>query len=143
MRGIFVSEENAVESKITAGTVRAQPQRLGPTRGAQAREPFPDQPTRLRAETLAEGSPREALRVIPQQTPRRRIGFDDFLSARIDREHCVADRLQQQSITRLGEPQFRVIALQRLLGLDQSLLQRRHGAQIATLGEASTIVVEG
>ena len=64
----------------------------------------------------------------------------DALAAGVDDQHRLAGELEQQSIALFSVANARVFALHRLLRLGETLLQGRHGAQIAADGDEPPIV---
>ena len=61
-----------------------------------------------------------------------RIGLDHLAGGRVHHQHRVRRGAEQQPIAGLELAQSPIIALERLLGVDQALLQRREALQVAT-----------
>ena len=69
--------------------------------------------------------------IAAEQLVGARVGFDNLLAEAVDNEERVGNHLEQVAVARFGLPQMPVVALHRLLGVDQPLLQRGHLAQVA------------
>ena len=70
-------------------------------------------------------------RALVEQRKRRRVGIDDRVAGGVNDHDRFRRDLEQQPITGFGMPQPDIVALHRLLGIDQPLLHRRQRAQIA------------
>ena len=78
----------------------------------------------------------------PERPVRRRVGLKHLLRRAIDHKDGLTRELEQQPVPRLEMAQPRIILLERLLRLDQPLLERRDRAQVATEGDDALAVVD-
>jgi hypothetical protein len=91
-------------------------------------------------ETLGEGPADDARRCLAQELTGGRISLDHALSRRVDDEDGLRDHAEQQPVARLDLTETPVVALQRLLGVDELLLERSHPLEIASDRDDGAVV---
>ena len=82
-------------------------------------------------EDAGEGCPGDGRRVAADQPPRGGVDLDEAVGRGIDDQHRLGRQVEQQAVARLGLAQAEIVALHRLLRLEQPLLHRRGRAQVA------------
>ncbi len=85
---------------------------------------------------------RELAAIQAEQLRRRRIGFDDTQGGRVEDQHGFGRELEQQAIARLGVAHARVFTIDGLLRVDETLLQHRDRAQVATDCDDATFLAD-
>jgi hypothetical protein len=66
-----------------------------------------------------------------EQARRGLVGLDDAQRVRVQHQHRVVGDLEQQPVARLGLAALPVVAFELMLGLEETLLDRAGGAQVA------------
>jgi hypothetical protein len=105
---------------LVAGALEAR-------RGEQVVERLADARRRLGRERAAD----QPVGRQPEERAGRGVGVHHLARRGVDHEHRLARALEQQAVAGLDVAQPPVVALERLLRLDEALLQGGHGAQVA------------
>ena len=96
--------------------------------------------TVVRKGVLATG---QTAAVVAQQGLCAGIGFEHALRARVDQQHRLAGGVKQDAVARLDVAQAQVVALHRLLGLDQAALQIGDALEVARQRHAFATAAQG
>ena len=91
-------------------------------------------------EQVGEAGAHELTRLLAEQGRGGGIRLDDSLVGGVDDDDRLGGQLEQKAIAFFRVADARVFALHRLLGLGQSLLQRRHGPEVAPNGDDTAIL---
>mmetsp|Transcript_53737 Transcript_53737/g.126599 ORF Transcript_53737/g.126599 Transcript_53737/m.126599 type:complete len:376 (-) Transcript_53737:1819-2946(-) len=97
----------------------------------------------LHRQQLGEAAADDAFAAVAQQPSGRGVVLEHDERRRVEHEHGLIDGLKQQAVTRLGMTQAKVIALHRLLGIDQALLHRGDIAQVAAERDHPALDAQG
>ena len=139
LRDVVLSEQSTDESALASGSGEPYAQLIGSAGVAQRGKPLGERPRRGRAEQLGDGASGSPASRLTDHALCSGVQFENFLARRIDGDDGFIDRLQQQSVTCLGQAQPRVILLQRLLRFDESLLQGGKRPQVAPERDEPTL----
>ena len=131
-RGVLLTEQGRRDQELALAVGQTGARHSRPGR-SPARRPAASRTSAAVAGSKPSGKARPTSRLTgsPEQLGGGRVGLDHLVARGIDDQHRLGGHLEQQAVAGLDMPQPGVVALHRLLRVDQPLLQGRHGAQVA------------
>ena len=140
--GVLLAEGGGGDQHLAAILQQPRPHVVGPAGGPDAGHQLVDRPLALGREHLEEDPRGAALAAAAEQRVRRAVRLQHLLRGALQDQHRLGPELEQHAVAGLGVAQPGVVPVDRLLRLDQSLLQGRERPQVAAEGDHPAAVAD-